>query len=180
MRLITSLAAIALVAGQPALAQDAKSKARQPKGAPQAAKTAPADQAGGFECKATSVRVSNLPARGPSPVALPGLYARPFSGSCEEAEKRAKAIPSRDTNYVILGRTTPIEMAAGLCQSGAGNRSFARSEMKPMRGGFVRPAARDVRESVVITSAMKYTFSATGGGFSYQLTGSCKPTPPVS
>ena len=179
MRLIVSLIAMCFVS-VPSLAQEGP-KPRQPRGAPPAAKATPKPaETGAFTCTATHVRVSNLQSKGPSPVALPALYARPFSGSCADAEKRAKAIPSQDTNFVILGRTTPVEMAAGLCQSGAGNRTFPRSDLTAMRGGFARPATEAAKESVTITKAKRYSLTGTGSGFSYTLSGTCAVMQPAT
>jgi hypothetical protein len=180
MRLIASVLLLCFAA-VPALAQEGGPRLRQPRAAPLAAKATPKPaDTGAFACTATRVRVSNLASKGPSPVALPALYARPFSGACAEAEKRAKAIPSQDTNFVILGRTTPVEMAAGLCQSGAGNRTFPRDDLKATRGGFVRPATNAVKETVTITSGNKYTLTGTGSGFSYTLSGTCTVMQPAT
>jgi hypothetical protein len=179
MRLIAGFAVLCLAASS-AIAQEPGAR-RQPRGQPQAptAASKPAET-GAFACTATHVRVANLSSMRLSPVALPPIYARAFSGACTDAEKRAKAIPSQDTNFVILGRTTPVEMAAGLCQSGAGNRTFSRSDLKSSRGGFVKPATKDVKESVTITKANKYTLTGTGSGFSYTLSGTCTVMQPAT
>jgi hypothetical protein len=140
------------------------------------AKSGGADE-GSFDCKATSVRVSNLSEKSPSPVALPTIYAQPFVGTCEQADKRAKALPPTDTNYLILGRTTPIEMASGLCQTGEGNRSISRSGLKASRAGLSR---QDGRELVRITWKNGYSVSGSRSGFAYTLSGTCKPRVPTT